>query len=188
MRTAAPVINYEARPIVLVGLMGAGKSSVGRRLASQLSLPFRDADSEIEAASNLSIPEFFDIHGEAAFREGERKVIARLLKEPRHVLATGGGAFMDPKTRALIGRKGCSVWLRAELDVLYKRCMKRNNRPLLKTGDPRATLKKLMEERYPIYAEADITVDSGEGPHEIVVDKIIEALASLPADASRTVK
>ncbi|MCF8467578.1 MAG: shikimate kinase [Sneathiella sp.] len=188
VRTAAPVINYEARPIVLVGLMGAGKSSVGRRLASQLSLPFRDADSEIEAASNLSIPEFFDIHGEAAFREGERKVIARLLKEPRHVLATGGGAFMDPKTRALIGRKGCSVWLRAELDVLYKRCMKRNNRPLLKTGDPRATLKKLMEERYPIYAEADITVDSGEGPHEIVVDKIIEALASLPADASRTVK
>ena len=158
--------------------MGAGKSSIGRRLASQLGLPFKDADAEIEAASNLTVAEFFDIHGEAAFREGERKVIARLLKEPRHVLATGGGAFMDKKTRALIAKKGCSIWLRAELDVIYKRCMKRNNRPLLKAGNPKATLKKLMDERYPVYAEADITVDSGDGPHEIVVDKIIQALAA----------
>ncbi|WP_340150747.1 shikimate kinase [uncultured Sneathiella sp.] len=174
----AAAIDLKARPIVLVGLMGAGKSSIGRRLASQLGLPFKDADAEIEAASNLTVAEFFEMHGEAAFREGERKVIARLLREPRHVLATGGGAFMDRKTRALIAKKGCSIWLRAELDVIYKRCMKRNNRPLLKTGNPKATLKKLMDERYPVYAEADITVDSGDGPHEIVVDKIIEALAA----------
>ena len=164
--------------------MGAGKSSIGRRLANQLGLPFKDADAEIEAASNLTVSEFFDLHGEAAFREGERKVIARLLKEPRHVLATGGGAFMDKKTRSLIKKKGCSIWLRAELDVIYKRCMKRNNRPLLKTGNPKATLKKLMEERYPIYADADITVDSGDGPHEIVVDKIITALAALEGPPS----
>ena len=184
----AAAIDLKARPIVLVGLMGAGKSSIGRRLASQLGLPFKDADAEIEAASNLTVAEFFDIHGEAAFREGERKVIARLLKEPRHVLATGGGAFMDKKTRALIAKKGCSIWLRAELDVIYKRCMKRNNRPLLKTGNPKATLKKLMDERYPVYAEADITVDSGDGPHEIVVDKIIAALAALEEPPSTLYK
>lgn len=181
---AAAVVDFESRPIVLVGLMGAGKSSIGRRLASQLGLPFRDADAEIEAASNLTVAEFFEIHGEAAFREGERKVIARLLNEPRHVLATGGGAFMNKKTRALISRKGCSIWLRAELDVIYKRCMKRNNRPLLKTGNPKATLKKLMEERYPVYAEADITIDSGDGPHEIVVDKIIAALDAFKKPAA----
>ncbi|MEX1035470.1 MAG: shikimate kinase [Sneathiella sp.] len=180
----AAVVDLKARPIVLVGLMGAGKSSVGRRLASQLGLPFKDADTEIEAASNLTVAEFFDIHGEAAFRDGERKVIARLLKEPRHVLATGGGAFMDRKTRSLIARKGCSIWLRAELDVIYKRCMKRNNRPLLKNGNPKAILKELMEERYPVYAEADITVDSGDGPHEIVVDKIITALSALDEKSS----
>ncbi|MAZ03794.1 MAG: shikimate kinase [Sneathiella sp.] len=184
----AAAIDLKARPIVLVGLMGAGKSSIGRRLASQLGLPFKDADAEIEAASNLTVAEFFDIHGEAAFREGERKVIARLLKEPRHVLATGGGAFMDKKTRALIAKKGCSIWLRAELDVIYKRCMKRNNRPLLKTGNPKATLKKLKDERYPVYAEADITVDSGDGPHEIVVDKIIAALAALEEPPSTLYK
>lgn len=177
---ATPADDFETRPIVLVGLMGAGKSSVGRRLATQLGLPFKDADTEIEAASNLSVSEFFEKHGEASFREGERKVIARLLEEPRHVLATGGGAFMDPKTRALIAQKGCSIWLRAELDVIYKRCMKRNNRPLLKTGNPKAILKDLMDTRYPVYAEADITVDSGDGPHEIVVDKIIAALENLP--------
>jgi len=176
---AAQAADFETRPIVLVGLMGAGKSSVGRRLANQLGLPFKDADTEIETASNLSVPEFFEIHGERAFREGERKVIARLLKEPRHVLATGGGAFMDPETRAMIATSGCSIWLRAELEVIYKRCMKRDNRPLLKTGDPKVILKKLMDERYPVYAEADVTVDSGDGPHEIVVDKIITALTAL---------
>lgn len=162
--------------IVLVGLMGAGKSSVGRRLATQLGLPFKDADTEIEAASNLTVPEFFEIHGEAAFRDGERKVISRLLDGDQHILATGGGAYMDAETRALIKEKGCSVWLRADLDTLVKRCMKRNTRPLLRNGDPKAILKDLMDQRYPVYEEADIVVESGDGPHEIVVDKIIRAL------------
>ena len=175
---AAAAVDYGNRTIVLVGLMAAGKSSVGRRLAAALNLPFRDADTEIETASNMTIPDFFELHGEAAFRDGERKVIARLLDEPRHVLATGGGAFMDPETRRLIADKGCAIWLRADLDVIYKRCMKRNNRPLLKTGNPREILQRLMNERYPVYAEADIIVDSGDGPHEIVVDKIISALTN----------
>ena len=180
---AATVVETENRTIVLVGLMGAGKSSIGRRLAAALDLPFRDADTEIETASNMSIPEFFETHGEAAFREGERKVIARLLDEPRHVLATGGGAFMAPDTRRVIAEKGRSIWLRADLDVIYKRCMKRNNRPLLKTGDPKKTLQRLMDERYPVYAEADITIDSGDGPHEIVVGKIIAALAACESNS-----
>lgn len=167
------------KSIVLVGLMGAGKSSVGRRLAAELSLPFKDADTEIEKASNLSVSEFFDQHGEEAFRKGERQVIARLLSGPPHVLATGGGAYMDEKTRTLIAKKGLSVWLRADLDILYKRCMKRNNRPLLKKGNPREILKNLMDERYPVYALADLTADSGEGPHEIVVGKITSALSAL---------
>lgn len=180
---AATVVETENRTIVLVGLMGAGKSSIGRRLAAALDLPFRDADTEIETASNMSIPEFFETHGEAAFREGERKVIARLLDEPRHVLATGGGAFMAPDTRRVIAEKGRSIWLRADLDVICKRCMKRNNRPLLKTGDPKKTLQRLMDERYPVYAQADITIDSGDGPHEIVVDKIIAALAACESNS-----
>jgi len=175
-----PMEDQDLRSIVLVGLMGAGKSSVGRRLATELGLPFKDADTEIEKASNLSVAEFFDQHGEEAFRKGERQVIARLLTGPRQVLATGGGAYMDEETRALIAEKGISVWLRAELDVLYKRCMKRNNRPLLKKGNPREILKNLMEERYPVYGLADLTADSGEGPHEIVVGKITSALAAMP--------
>ncbi|MEH6525835.1 MAG: shikimate kinase [Sneathiella sp.] len=174
------VTDLDHRSIVLVGLMGAGKSSVGRRLAAELGLPFKDADTEIEKASNLSVAEFFEQHGEEAFRKGERQVIARLLAGPRHVLATGGGAYMDEETRSLIAEKGISVWLRAELDVLYKRCMKRNNRPLLKKGNPRDILKNLMDERYPVYGLADLTADSGEGPHEIVVGKITTALASMP--------
>jgi len=165
------------RTIILVGLMGAGKSSVGRRLATALNLPFKDADTEIEQASNLTIPEFFEIHGEAAFRDGERKVISRLLDGPRHVLATGGGAYMDQETRDLIRNKGRSVWLRADLDTLLKRCLKRNTRPLLQQGDPRQILDDLMKSRYPVYAEADIIVDSSEGPHELVVDKITRALS-----------
>ncbi|WP_219821659.1 shikimate kinase [Sneathiella aquimaris] len=168
--------NIGNKTIVLVGLMGAGKSSVGRRLAHQLGLPFKDADTEIEAASNLSIPEFFEKHGEAAFRDGERKVISRLLEGPQHVLATGGGAYMDKETQALISKYACSVWLRADLDTLYKRCMKRNTRPLLKTGNPRTILKDLMDKRYPVYGGADITVESADGPHEHVVNRIISAL------------
>ena len=150
------------RSIVLVGLMGAGKTSVGRRLASRLGLPFVDADQEIEAAAGCTIQEIFDRFGEAGFRDGERRVIARLLEGPPHVLSTGGGAFMDPATRALIRRRGLSVWLRAELDVLVARTARRDNRPLLKTGEPRDILRRLMETRYPVYAEADLTVDSDE--------------------------
>lgn len=173
---ASTFSSAEKRSIVLVGLMGAGKSSVGRRLATALNLPFKDADTEIEIASNLSVPEFFEKHGEAAFREGERKVIARLLNGPQHILATGGGAYMDPETRSLIAEQGRSVWLKADLDTLHKRCMKRNTRPLLQKGNPKQILHDLMEKRYPVYAEADVTVESSDGPHEAVVDLIINAL------------
>ena len=167
------------RVIVLVGLMGAGKSTVGRRLASELGLTFHDADLEIEKAAGCSISDFFDRFGEPAFREGERRVIARLLAAPRHVLATGGGAFMDPATRELIRGAGISVWLRADLDLLMARVAKRPTRPLLKTADPRATMERLMKERYPIYAEADITIDSSGGPHDTVVQKIMSELKAL---------
>ncbi len=166
----------ERKTIVLVGLMGAGKSSVGRRLASALNLPFKDADTEIEEASNLTVAEFFEKHGEEKFRDGERKVIARLLDGPRHVLATGGGAYMNDETRALIKENAVSVWLKADLDTLVTRCMKRNTRPLLRTGDPKEILGNLMQQRYPVYGEADITVESSHGPHEVVVNKIVSAL------------
>ena len=167
------------RAIVLVGLMGAGKSTVGRRLASALNLPFHDADHEIEQAAGCSISDFFERYGEPAFREGERRVIARLLAGPRHVLATGGGAFMDPTTREIIKRMGISVWLRAELDLLMARVSKRSTRPLLKTADPRGTMQRLMSERYPVYAQADITIDSSGGPHDTVVQQIMIELAAL---------
>lgn len=171
------------RSIVLVGLMGAGKSTVGRRLAAALRLPFHDADQEIETAAGCSISDFFDRYGEAAFRDGERKVIRRLLDGPRHVLATGGGAFMDPTTRALIKEKGLSVWLRANIDLLMERVTKRPTRPLLKNDDPRATMERLMAERYPIYAEADITVDSNGGPHDAIVQQILSQLTALGVKA-----
>ena len=167
------------RAIVLVGLMGAGKSTVGRRLASELGLPFHDADHEIEKAAGCSISDFFERFGEPAFREGERRVIARLLAGHKHVLATGGGAFMDPGTRAVIRRAGISVWLKADIDLLMARVLKRPTRPLLKTADPRATMERLMKERYPVYAEADITIESSGGPHETVVQRIISALKAL---------
>jgi shikimate kinase len=164
------------RTIVLVGLMGAGKTNIGRRLAARLHLPFVDADSEIEAAAGETIPEIFENRGEAAFREGERRVIARLLEAPVHVLATGGGAYMDPLTRALIRERSISVWLRAELEVLLQRVARRSNRPLLKQGDPREILSRLIERRYPVYAEADIVVDSIEGPPELTLGRVIDAL------------
>ena len=164
--------------VVLVGLMGAGKSSIGRRLAERLGQPFIDADAEIEAAAGCTIAEFFERHGEAAFRDGERRVIARLLGGPPHVLATGGGAFVDPLTRALIGEKAVSVWLRADLELLVRRCSRRNTRPLLKQGDPRKILADLMALRYPVYEQTDIIVDSAEGPHDSMVAKIVEALAA----------
>lgn len=165
------------RPIVLIGLMGAGKSAVGRRLAARLSVPFIDADAEIEAAAGCSISEIFDRHGEAAFRDGERRVIARLIARRQLVLATGGGAFMDAEIRARIREKAISVWLRAELDVLTARVARRNNRPLLKKGDAREILKQLMAKRYPVYAEADVIIESGNGPHQAVVEQILGELA-----------
>jgi shikimate kinase len=165
---------------VLVGLMGAGKTRIGRRLAARLNLPFFDSDIEIETAAGETIEEIFAKRGERVFREGERRVIARLLARPVHVLATGGGAFMDPETRRLIARRGVSLWLRANLDVLVARVSRRNNRPLLKQGDPRAILAALIDRRYPIYAEADLTIDSGEGVPEVTVTQAIAALAAYP--------
>ena len=170
------------RGIVLVGLMGAGKSSVGRRLAKRLGLTFFDADQEIEAAAGCSIEEIFSRHGEEAFRTGERQVIARLLHGEPHVLATGGGAFMDPETRAAIAENGVSVWLKAELPILLERVLRRDNRPLLKQGDPEQILRKLMHERDPIYAQADVTVTTGEGPHEKVVEEIVMSKQRLRAN------
>lgn len=164
------------RTVVLVGLMGAGKTVIGKRLAQLLNVPFKDADSEIETASGMSVSEIFAKHGEPYFRDGERRVIRRLLEDPPHVLATGGGAFMNAQTRAQIAERAVSVWLKAEISVLMKRVLKRNTRPLLAQGDPEATMRRLMEERYPIYATADITVETREGPQDEVVNAIIAAL------------
>lgn len=162
------------RSLVLVGLMGAGKTSIGRRLAKTLGAPFVDADEEIVAAAGLSIPDIFALYGEARFRELERRVVARLLDAETVVLALGGGAFIDPDTRARVAERAVSVWLRADLETLLARTSrKRGTRPLLDSGDPRAILAGLMERRYPIYAEADFTVDSQTEPHEIVVDRIL---------------
>lgn len=169
-----------SRSIVLVGLMGAGKSKIGRRLAARLNLPFCDSDHEIEAAAGESIEEIFANWGERMFRDGERRVIARLLARPVHVLATGGGAFMDPLTRQLIGHRGVSLWLRANLDVLVSRVSRRNNRPLLKSGDAGTILAQLIEQRHPVYAQADVVVDSGEGSPEATVSRAIAALAACP--------
>jgi shikimate kinase len=164
------------RPVVLVGMMGAGKSSVGRRLAVRLGLPFTDADNEIEAAAGMAIPDIFQLHGEAAFRSGEARVIARLLESGAQVLATGGGAFMNPATRAFIRDKAVSIWLKAEFDVLMRRIRRRTDRPMLQTDDPAATLKDLIALRYPVYAEADLTIESRDVPHAVVVDEIVTAL------------
>ncbi|MBM3583423.1 MAG: shikimate kinase [Alphaproteobacteria bacterium] len=179
---AAPI----DRIIVLVGLMGAGKTSVGRWLAARLDVPFIDTDAEIERAAGCTIAEFFARHGEEAFRDGERKVIARLLEGPPCVLATGGGAFMAPETREAVRAHGTSVWLRAELDVLAARLgrSRRKTRPLLANGDLRGTLQRLIDQRYPVYAEADIVVDSVDGPHEAVVVAVLEALARRRHEAS----
>ncbi len=164
------------RSIVLVGLMGAGKSTVGRRLASKLGLPFRDADQEIEAAAGMTIPDIFSIYGEAYFRDGERRVIARLLQEGPLVLATGGGAFMSEETRTRVAERGISIWLRADLEVLMRRVRKRTNRPLLQNPDPEGTMRRLIEVRHPVYALADLTVESHEAPHDRVVNEVIRSL------------
>jgi shikimate kinase len=170
--------NLGPRSVVLIGLMGAGKTAVGRRLASRLELPFVDADSEIEAAAGSTISEIFVEHGEAYFRQGERKVIARLLDSGPQVLATGGGAYMDPGTRANIKSHGLSVWLKADLKVLLKRVGRREKRPLLAAGDPAEVMKQLMSKRYPVYAEADVTVESRDVPHDVMVGIVIDAIAA----------
>lgn len=164
------------KTLVLVGMMGAGKTSVGRRLASTLGVPFRDADVEIEAAAGCTINEIFERFGEPAFRSGERKVIARLLSDPPHVLAAGGGAFIDAETRERIKERAVSIWLRAPLELLIQRVLRKDTRPLLRNTDSRATLERLLRDREPIYAQADIVVESDEGPHDVVVKRIVAAL------------
>ncbi|MGE0044536.1 MAG: shikimate kinase [Hyphomonadaceae bacterium] len=165
--------------------MGAGKTTVGRRLAAALGLLFRDADSEIERAAGLSVQEIFERHGEPEFRRGERSVIKRLLDDPPHVLATGGGAFMDAETRALMRERAISVWLRADLETLTRRVEKRDHRPLLKADEPRAVMARLMETRYPVYAEAELVVDSSSGPHAATAAAVIAALRARQAQRAR---
>ena len=164
------------RNLVLVGLMGCGKTSVGRRTALLLGLPFVDADEAIEQAAGKTIKEIFDDHGEAYFRDGERRVIARLLRSAPQVLATGGGAYMDAETRAAIGAAGVAVWLKAELPMLMRRVMKRANRPLLQAADPEDVMRNFMTARYPVYATAHVTVESQELPHDMMAARVIEAL------------
>jgi len=167
---SAVVRALGGRSIVLVGMMGAGKSSIGRRLASRLGIPFIDADTEIESAAGMTIPEIFEKHGEPYFRAGEARVIARLLDNGPQVLATGGGSIMDPQTRALIGQKGISIWLKADIDVLLKRTKRRNDRPLVEK------IKDLLPVREPIYAQADIVIQSRDEPHDTIIDEIMGEL------------
>lgn len=168
--------NAETTPIVLIGLMGAGKTSIGRRLAQRLGVRFVDADEEIEAAAGCSIPEIFEVYGEKAFRDVEERVIERLLGEGHLVLATGGGAYMAEKTRQIIRDKAVSIWLRAELDVLVERTSRRGGRPLLDAGEPRKILQDLMDLRYPVYGQADIIVDTGVEGLDATLDKVYEKL------------
>jgi shikimate kinase len=170
-----PVLD---RTLVLVGLMGAGKSTIGRRLAARLDLPFVDADNQIEAAAGCSIQEIFDEHGEDYFRDGERRVIERLLNGPVCVLATGGGAFMNQTTRELIRQKGRSLWLRADIEILVQRTSRRSHRPLLNQGNPREILQDLMDQRYPIYETADYSVETDDSPHSVVVERALNAMSS----------
>ena len=172
------------KSIVFVGMMGAGKSAIGRRAAERLELQFVDADDEIEKAAGCSISDIFELHGEQAFRDGERRVIQRLLDGPVKVIATGGGAFMNEATRGAIKACAHSIWLRADYNTLWRRVSRRNNRPLLKTADPQGTLRGLIEERYPVYAEADLIVDSTDGPRNATVDRVIDALVAYLREAA----
>jgi shikimate kinase len=167
------------RSIVLVGMMGAGKSTIGRRLSARLRLPFLDADMEIEAAAGMSIPDIFETHGEPHFRDGEARVIARLLDSDPCVLATGGGAFMREETRSRIRDKAISIWLKADADIIMRRVKRRADRPLLQTADPAATVGRLIEEREPVYQHADLTIWSRDVPHERIVDECLDALHTL---------
>jgi shikimate kinase len=175
---ASPLPRPE-KPIVLVGLMGAGKSTVGRRLARRLGLAFVDADEEIERAADRTVTEIFDRYGEDAFRDGERRVIARLIEGPAKVIATGGGAFMDEETRALILQRCTAIWLDADTETLLKRVARRSHRPLLRSGEPKAVIEALAERRNPVYAEAHLRVTTEPVPHEAVVDRILDALGGL---------
>jgi shikimate kinase len=183
---AAFVAALGRRSIVLVGMMGAGKSSIGRRVAARLAIPFVDADAEIELAADMTIAEIFAVHGEPYFRAGEARVIARLLERGPQVLATGGGAFMNAQTRAALQEKAVSVWLKADLDVLTRRLRRRNDRPLLKTDDPVATLTNLLQMRDPIYATADVTVLSRDVTHDVIVDEIVAAVGAKLDAAARS--
>ena len=164
------------RTVALVGMMGAGKTSVGKRLAARLGVPFKDADQEIEAAAGLTVAEIFEKHGEPEFRSGERRVIARLLSEPPLVLATGGGAYMDTSTRAVMKERAFTVWLKAPVDLLLARTAKRQTRPLLNNNDPKGTLERLLEQRGPVYAEADHVLECADGPKEIAVEQVMTML------------
>lgn len=175
-RAEAIVRALGGRPIVMVGMMGSGKTAIGRRLAHKLGLNFVDSDHEIEAAHRLSVSEIFASHGEAYFRDGERRVLARLIGEGQRVIATGGGAFVHPQTRALIRDHALSIWLKADLDVLMRRVRRRPTRPLLQNADPEAVMRRLMEERYPLYAEADLQIQSHDAPHETIIEEILAAL------------
>jgi shikimate kinase len=166
------------KPIVLVGMMGAGKTTVGRRLAARLGRRFVDSDEEVEKAAGMSIEDIFAAHGEADFRAGEVRVIARLLKESDLVLGTGGGAFINPETRALVKATAISVWIKADFELLFARVQRRSNRPLLRTANPRQTLTDLIDARYPIYGEADVTVLSRDVPQDQVAGEIVDALAT----------
>lgn len=174
------------RMIVLIGLMGAGKTSIGRKLADRLGLPFVDADEEIVKAADLSIPDIFEIYGEQEFRAGEERVIKRLLRGKAKVLATGGGAFMNPRIRGAIAARGLSVWLKADLDVLVRRTARRTDRPLLSKGDPETILGTLMNERYPVYAGADVIVKTGNESVNETLERIIKALDDHPLVAEGT--
>lgn len=183
-REQAILAALQGRSIVLVGMMGVGKSSIGRRLAARLELPFVDADTEIEQAAGMPIPEIFAQHGEPYFRDGEARVIVRLLSGAPLVLATGGGAYMRQATRDIIRQRGVSLWLKADADLILRRVRRRNDRPLLQSGDQLATIERLIAERYPVYADADICILSHDVPHERIVEDCINALFSQLCPAS----
>jgi len=189
-RCIAPVVSESIkrldRPVVLVGLMGVGKSTVGRRLARRLGVPFVDSDSAIEDASGFSAAEVYERYGESDFRDGERRLVARLVEGEIRVIATGGGAYVDPRTREILNQRAITVWLDAPVDILTERTARRDTRPLLRNADPRGTLERLSDERRPSYAEAHIHIKSGDGAHRDVVDAIVEALETHLANGSAT--